>query len=377
MKILIARTHLHPLHCVMTPEVPRSPTNFFGPDESTLSNPTDCPRLPRMTDVRDTTRSISDLSQSCRQRLEACVALPALAAHKDSFRVRLADFNLWTSGSGALAKKRLSLDTRLADEPNAHAVILNLLSLMVTLLAKCQLQQQQDGPTPSPECHDTLDRIRRLITYLVRISIAIRRSGAQARLEQADGEFREHRHGELKRFLAFVVAANALGTRYKEADVENDPIINRLIRANLRRRHRFLYYRRRAIKQLASTIDMSARVKSVAWAFGSIQRNNPKETKGSAHGSMPAVVDTISKPETQRPPATPPSFVASSSALTPLREPVGLPEGSQASSIAATATISKVVYPRAPRVPEGQDTFTCPCCWQPLHIGSSKGSHWK
>lgn len=82
-----------------------------------------------MTGGRDTTRSIADVSQSCYRHLQACVALPALAAHKDSFLVRLADFNLWTSGSGALAKKkRLSLDTRLADEPEAHEVIVTLLS---------------------------------------------------------------------------------------------------------------------------------------------------------------------------------------------------------------------------------------------------------
>ena len=53
-------------------------------------------------------------------------------------RKRLADFNLWASDSGALAKKRASLDQRLAEKHMVREVILNLLNLLESLLARCQ-----------------------------------------------------------------------------------------------------------------------------------------------------------------------------------------------------------------------------------------------
>lgn len=335
---------------------------------------------------RASTGSIFHASLSCRRHLEACVALPAVVADEDFFRMRLADFNLWASGSGALANARLSLDARLAEEPNVHAVILNLLCLLGSLLEKCQ--HQQDGSTfpndriakpsrtlsgsqasgqeetDSQSLLDALDRIKRLITHLVRISTAIRRSGTRARLEQADSEFEKDRHDELKRFLTILVAGKAFGMRYEEAKL--DPIIDRLIHANLRRRHRFLYSWRRATKQAPSDQEVENQQKLVPGP-GKVEKSAKPELRLGASSSRNV--------DTQRP-ATTLSLIASSAA-TPLKEPVEMPSGSQASHIAATSTTSKVIYPRAPKVAADQETFRCPCCWQTLPVASSKGSPWK
>lgn len=308
--------------------------------------------------------------------------------------MRLVDFNLWVSGSGALAKARMSLDVRLAEDPNVYAVILNLLCLLETLLGNCQRQEDGwtfpddrisrpsrtlsdnipkylasgDEETSSQSMLHTLDRIKRLITHLVRISIAIRGSGTRARLEHADGEFHEGRHEELKRFLTFLIAAKALGARHGDAKL--DPIIDRLIQANLRRRHRFLYSWRRATKQ--APIDQNVEnqpKKSESQVPALVKREKSTKLELKMSASSPKIEDN------QRP-ATPFSLIASSAA-TPLKEPVQIPSGSQASAIAATSTTSKVIYPRAPKVTADQGTFRCPCCWQTLPASSSKGSLWR
>lgn len=81
-------------------------------------------------------RSIFEATLACRQRLRECIDTPTLMVDEWP-RKRLADFNLWASDSGALAKKRASLDQRLADKPTVCEVILNLLNLLESLLARC------------------------------------------------------------------------------------------------------------------------------------------------------------------------------------------------------------------------------------------------
>ena len=82
-------------------------------------------------------RSIYEATTACRQRLRECIGTPALMGDEWP-RKRLADFNLWASDSGALAKQHASLDQRLAEKQMVREVVLNLLSLLEGLLARCQ-----------------------------------------------------------------------------------------------------------------------------------------------------------------------------------------------------------------------------------------------
>jgi hypothetical protein len=51
---------------------------------------------------------------------------------------RAIDFNLWISGIGALARKRASLDERLASQPETILLVVNLLKLLKLLLERCR-----------------------------------------------------------------------------------------------------------------------------------------------------------------------------------------------------------------------------------------------
>ena len=83
-------------------------------------------------------RSIDEAATACRQHLQQRVDFSILSPSGDDewARKRLADFNLWISSSGALAKH--SLDERLAAQPEARNVLVNLLCLLEVFLSQCQ-----------------------------------------------------------------------------------------------------------------------------------------------------------------------------------------------------------------------------------------------
>ena len=204
-------------------------------------------------------RSIYEATLSCRQRLRQCTDVPALMVEEWP-RKRLADFNLWASDSGALAKQTASLDQRLAEKQTVREVILNLLGLLEGLLGRLQnlsVGEDEDGETSLQE---TTKDVEDIMAQLVRISVAIRRAAQPARLDRADDSFNPQRHEELRQHLDFVILLASLGADQKaggNADFNLSPektctaVAQRLIWANLLRRHRYLYARRRWMKQSA------------------------------------------------------------------------------------------------------------------------------
>jgi hypothetical protein len=51
---------------------------------------------------------------------------------------RMADFNLWVSGTGASIRTRASLDSRLAPQPEASEVIANILLVLSSIVDECR-----------------------------------------------------------------------------------------------------------------------------------------------------------------------------------------------------------------------------------------------
>jgi hypothetical protein len=105
--------------------------NFFGPHlESEMS-------IQR-------SKTISEATAACFQSFTDCLGVESLA--KDEWAEnRLADFNLWVSGTGASAQKRASLESRLALEPEAREVILSLLDQLTKTVDKCKTLSEGRG----------------------------------------------------------------------------------------------------------------------------------------------------------------------------------------------------------------------------------------
>ncbi|KAH6845817.1 hypothetical protein B0I37DRAFT_344991 [Chaetomium sp. MPI-CAGE-AT-0009] len=322
-------------------------------------------------------RSIFEATSACRQRLRECIDNPALMADEWS-RKRLADFNLWASDSGALAKKRASLDQRL-EKHTVREVIVNLLSLLESLLARCQSLAFETPADRDEEINlpEMLENIEDIMAQLVRISVAIRGAGLRARFERADHSFNPERHVELKRHLEFLVHAASLDQGQKEGgniglvlSRTMTDIVQRLITANLVRRHRYLYARRRWTKQAAEH-EAAAEPRLV-----------PEGTKSSGQAqtplaSRPAAVVPRNEGSESKMILSAPSVITST-VPTAMQGPIQLPhEGRQLSMTAPSSTSSKAVYPKPPKIREDTLFFRCPCCFQTLPVTLAKRSLWR
>lgn len=96
----------------------------------------------------EVSRAIFEATAACLQSFTDCLAVEALM--KDEWAEnRLADFNLWVSGTGASAGGRTSLDSRLALKPEAREVIANLLRLLTGVVDECKELGQAEPPSPS------------------------------------------------------------------------------------------------------------------------------------------------------------------------------------------------------------------------------------
>ena len=80
---------------------------------------------------------IHEATLKCRRSFTACLEVETLT--KDEWAEnRLADFNLWISGTGAEAAKRASLDSRLAHRPEVRDVVANILNLLAGVVDDCR-----------------------------------------------------------------------------------------------------------------------------------------------------------------------------------------------------------------------------------------------
>jgi hypothetical protein len=223
--------------------------------------------------------------------------------------------------------------------------------------------------------------VETMIDQLVRISIAIHRGGARARLEKADQTFIADRHGQLRDHLSLLIYANTLTREEKEAgknyldlrSISLTDIQSRLIDANLRRRHRFLYSQRRLRKQEKDNSRHHKEQQQTAARTGLTNRADQDGlSPGSGGEETPQQHETLSKSDKDHPA----SSTEKNSALTSLDGPIEIPMDGQLSMMVPSSTSAKVVYPRALKIP-GLDLFTCPCCCQSLPIYISSGLKWR
>ncbi|KAK3329199.1 hypothetical protein B0H66DRAFT_16416 [Apodospora peruviana] len=240
----------------------------------------------------------------CKALFRDCLALAVFAAD-DWLEDRSADFNVWAFSIGADNIGKSSLDYRLRNWHDVRSIIVGLLAGLRDTLARCvdeverstrkgttrrtssytasslvekvpDIRQQQpatatpvdvwsdfsdssdDGNprsslAPSGDS-DLLQRektdIATTIDQLVRISVAIRKSGNKRRMQIADDSFDETKpeYQELNRHLVFIILQEHFDlTKVPNPKKLNQMIDNasqltsvqrRLLRANLLRRHR-------------------------------------------------------------------------------------------------------------------------------------------
>ncbi|KAG5659084.1 hypothetical protein KAF25_000286 [Fusarium avenaceum] len=250
--------------------------------------------------------SIAQIAEQCSQSLQKCTAVSILM-ELEWAENRLAEFKLWAGGVGAFASDRASLDARLAVEWETKSLVTSILILLRACIKRCwsnATEELNDGrvspneyesppssassqtscepegsskPTPrafspwsdssttdSESRHDTDQEtpelsnleaakaeVEQIIDHLIRLGVAIRKSGTSSRSQKADRYFKDSDHQDFLRYLTVIVLGRGTedGREQFEIDPKSlSPVQERLVMANLRRRNRFLYAQRHARK---------------------------------------------------------------------------------------------------------------------------------
>ncbi|KAF5602861.1 1-phosphatidylinositol-4 5-bisphosphate phosphodiesterase 1 [Fusarium subglutinans] len=190
-----------------------------------------------------------DLSNKCLEAFQICLTSqspnPGLsnqhASHDERFEYRLADFNLWIDGIGALAPSKASLDARLSERPIDLSLVKGNLVILFQSLEDClSLLQANES------LEEVLLDIDSALESLVTLSLAIRRTGRRSRLHKADRLFKPEEHAGLRKHLeAIIVLRPGSGPGPKDDEFRTrmeslTSLQSHLVTANLKRRNRFI-----------------------------------------------------------------------------------------------------------------------------------------
>jgi hypothetical protein len=312
------------------------------------------------------TRECFQKFQLCTQQLEG--------RDEIHIRTRWADLKLWADSVGATAPDKASLDRRYEHRPEDIHFILGLLSMLGEVLEECHTAAKGDF-----SLRDILTRIDSIVDSLAFIGVQIRRSGRKSRLQKADRSFDRNRakYRNLRAHLSCVMVSRPTqeGRPGKDchsndyfADLSLPPIQERLIEANLRRRHRFIEAQRHS-----QGLKESFTLEGPSVVPNQYDTESASETK---HRSIPA--EHRKKPmvsqqkRTLTLPATSASGVDSRwGGLHSQRRP-----GSTITRI--TTITAAAIYPKA-HAPSNMDQkiVQCPCCCQSIPTVELEDSLWK
>ncbi|GLA14302.1 hypothetical protein AnigIFM62618_000678 [Aspergillus niger] len=335
--------------------------------------------------------TIYEATLACHRVFRDSAAVPTLQEWAEN---RLADLNLWASGAGALKVGKASLDARLSSNPDAKIFVVNLLGMLQAFVERCvetgtvessHLAERTrndfflgtDGHT------DTLDQamqdVKSIIGQLSRITTSIRKAGTNARIQKANASYdpdhpqvkalrihlqllllsRPTNNGTLRVLISShgVVLTSPVDETIVTDSRSLTVIQQRLIEANLKRRNRFLYAQRHAIKLSDEDPTVSTSIQT------------PQKAP-LPPGANPFARST-EEPELPK--------VYSTTTATDVQDPIQLPTRSSAqpTTTVISEISSRVTYPKPPPLRSDQNIFQCPCCCQTLPASVGRGSQWK
>ncbi|KAH7311136.1 hypothetical protein BKA65DRAFT_356292, partial [Rhexocercosporidium sp. MPI-PUGE-AT-0058] len=348
------------------------------------------------------------LTNNCSDLFVECHSVDVLA-QDDWIENRLGDFNLWAAGIRASSTGHSSLDYRVRHRLDVKDVIVGLLNGLKESLEKCLLNAHNgnDEAFSNPEGHEEhpwsdfsddnteisesepahpkgpysteVNDIAATIDQLCRISILIRRSGAKFRFRRADLSRKDEDYKDLKSHLQFLIllAQEEIKTEYwtstdyenlsqRVLDVSQLTIVqNRLVKANIIRRHRICHATRHVALSGAEIPDPDPAAEQRQSEETHIDsQNEPSKTEDEKLDEQQP--DGSPKPEIQQETEIadhpPKPMTATDIGTTFLRGP-----GTVKRRGSTVTKISRVgVKQDYPKCPGRKEMFNCPYCSQTL-----------
>ncbi|GKZ35598.1 hypothetical protein AbraIFM66950_006298 [Aspergillus brasiliensis] len=355
-------------------------------------------------------RSIKEAAQQCVDLFTQCLEVPPLMENEWAEN-RLADMNLWISGTGACAQERASLDSRLASRPEAHDVVVNSLRLLGTVIEECLIQSQTQGLSHSypdeensafPEhesqgrsfspwsddsssdghstdwhevrnssrnpLYEAMYNIESMLDQLSRIAVAIRRSGRRSRLQRADQLFKATEHQELEGYLVRMLLLQLKSGPHERDPSKLNEVQLRLVHCNLKRQNRFLYSQRHAMGLEAGYVRRT-RVSKPAESAQEI-------TEGKPSSEFPD--DSRTYANKSRITGTSASRLSDGFHLSQLGHAVSQRDHAISVTPSAVSTTAlELDYPRPPQLKDDARLFRCPCCCEALPVTMTEKIRWR
>jgi hypothetical protein len=349
-----------------------------------LKNPKNAPLFTSGFEIMDLmSLTARDLSSKCLEAFRKCSTFrspgPDLsnqhASQDERFEYRLADFNLWIDGIGALAPSKASLDARLSERPIDLSLVKGNLVMLFQSLEDCLDLLKNDGPL-----EDALLDIDSALESLVSLSLAIRRTGRRSRLHKADRLFKPEEHAELKKHLEAIIALRpGSGPCSKDDEFQTKmqsltPLQNHLITANLKRRNRFIQAQLHSLGLKKRIVGFELPVPETTQLDNALAPS-PENRMGEIN--TPPSAPTLETPI--RPLSVPMSVTSASIPESKLQYKELVSKSTESTPMTVITQITASArYPR-PRISDNeQKVVQCPCCCQILPLSEAKNnSRWR
>ena len=311
--------------------------------------------------------STAESTRSCFEQFTLCVG-KLKGAQNTHVKNRHADFKLWADSVGAFAQGQACLDWRFRDRPDDIFFVKGLLEMLEWFLKECAASSGNEKAVK-----EALSKIDSMVHNLISIGVAIRHSGQKSRLQKADASFDRDREKylDLRAHLACVIVSKPSEGPRTPSDsnhftkMELSPIQNRLVEANLRRRHRFMEAQRHSHLLKGPTLMVPGRppMQQLTEILPTIGTKFPTEDP-----EIPKVKSKLKLAPTATAAKTDTMTMSGTIASTPETGFKGLQHKGHARSAVTriTAITAAARYPRANTSSIEQFSFKCPCCCQAI-----------
>lgn len=318
----------------------------------------------------------SNITVSCLYEFRVCLEH---TQNRDKIRMqtRQADFKLWIDSVGATANGEASLDWRYRNRPKDIRFIQGLLYMLKALLQDCS-KAAKAGAVLS----DVIANIDSTIDSLAFIGVQARRGGRKSRLQRADGCYATNKemYRDLRAHLSCIITARPTTLErpkdegaaihsvdyFSSADLTT--IQERLVEANLRRRHRFIEAQRHSegLKGPA-TSNMPAEITPGSLAIAAVDTKDESNPVPDQQTSI-----STSTMREREVPRTFASSLESNFAGLAISRKTGT-TATRITNITAGARYPEARYP----ADADQKLVQCPCCCQAIPVVDLEDSHWR
>jgi hypothetical protein len=314
-----------------------------------------------------TTASVTKLTEDCIFKFEQLL-IPDNSRRIEILESRLADFNLWVDGVGALARPGASLDSRLQNRAKDLVLVKNVLIMLADSLDYYDSLAGDDTTSDA-----SIQNIDSAIKNLALIGVAIRRTGKASRNRRADRTFNPDGYGDLRKHLECIVLLRpSEEALFRETEQglfiakmdsgELSTIQKRLIEANLRRRHNFLRAQKHAITQKEGPIPLPTPIDSTA-----INDSTPEDAIVTENPDYVAPKQNL-RTKTGAAPTISGFSLASTAEGTLQYAPADRKYTPRTAKTQITFIASDAEFPKAPSISSSREISRCPCCCQSLPV---------